>query len=70
MLRTNGEVFDIKDLINMAAARALCGAKLRIVRIIGGQDKVDPDGVLELREHASDVECGPGVADADSGEEG
>jgi len=69
VLRTNGEVFDIKDLINVAAARALCGAKLSIVRIIGGQDKVDLGGVLELREHVFDVESGPGVGDTNSGEE-
>ena len=69
---TDGEVFNIEDLVYMAAARALVGVKLGTVKIICGQDKVDPGGILELEKHVLDVECGPGVidGDSDSGEEG
>ena len=69
VLRTNGEVFDIKDLIDMARVRALGGAKLRVVKIVGGEDKVDPGGVLELKTHVFNMERGPWVSDPDSGEE-
>ena len=62
VLHNNGGLFDIKDLIDMATARALEGAKLGTVRIIGGDDKFDPGDALELMKHVLCVECGPGWA--------
>ena len=58
-LHTNREVFDIKDLINMVTTRAFRGSMLRIVRIVGGEGKLDPGDMLELRKHVLHVECGP-----------
>ena len=55
------KAFDIKSLANVARARKLGGAKLKTVRIVDRADGIDPGGVLKLREHVSDVECGPGV---------
>jgi len=68
VLRERTGVFDIKHLINMTTARALGGAGLMTIRLVGGQDKVDPDDMLELRRHVFDVEYSPGegVTDDDS----
>ena len=66
VLRTNSETFNIKDLIKMAAARALGGAKLRVVRIIVRQGELAPDDVLELRKHILDLEYVPGVDTVDN----
>jgi len=48
------EVIDIKRVIAMAEARALRGAKLKLVRIVG-RDKLGEIDVLELKKHASRV---------------
>lgn len=53
--------FDIESVIEMARARATRGAKLRIIRIVGGQNEVDLEAVLELRKHVLHVEYGPEV---------
>ena len=68
VLRTNSETFKIRDLVRMATARALSGAKLRTVKIIGGQGEPDPGGALELGKHVSHVEYVPvtGVVHDDS----
>ena len=52
--------FDISSVIEMAAARALRGKKLRTIRIIDGREGADLD-VSELRRHVWNVEYGPGV---------
>ena len=68
VLGPDGEGFDIKGVIEIAAARASRGAKLSTVRIIVGRGKLDPRGVLELRKHVSHVEHGPDVGDSDDGD--
>jgi hypothetical protein len=60
VLHNDGEIFDIKRVIGMAAARASKGAKLKSVRIFG-QDEFGWADVLELEKHVLHVECGPGV---------
>jgi len=50
----------ITGVIEMAAARALRGEKLRTVRIVGGRGMADLD-VSELRKHVWNVEFGSGV---------
>ena len=65
VLRTDGE-FDPKFVIGITAARAARGAKFGTVRIVGGQDRLDPGDVLELRKHISHVEYGPEAVDSDS----
>ena len=67
VLRTDGEEFDPKLVIGIAAVRVERGAKLGTVRIVGGQDRLDPGDVLELRKHVSHVEYGPEAVDSDSG---
>ena len=68
--RTDAEDIDIKSMTKIAAARALGGAKLRTVRIVGVTDKLNIGDVLDLRNHVSNVECGPvvDVAESDSDE--
>jgi hypothetical protein len=58
VLCADGEIFDIKRVIGMAAARASMGAKLESVRIVG-QDTFVRTDVLELKKHVLRVECGP-----------
>ena len=53
-----GREFNIGRVIAMAGARASRGMKLRTVRIIGGQNKVNLVAELELRKHVSHVENG------------
>ena len=65
---TNVEEFDIGSVTEIAAARALRGAKLRTIRIVGGRDKLDPRSVLELRKHVLQVEYDPEVGVVDDGE--
>jgi len=65
--RTDTEEIDVKSMIKIAAARASRGAKLRTIRIAGGEDKLNLGDVLELRKHVSNVECGPVVDVVDSG---
>jgi hypothetical protein len=60
VLRLDGETFDIKNVIEMAATRASRGAKLKSVRIVTHNESMQID-VLELRKHALHVECGPRV---------
>jgi len=66
--RTSSETFNIRDLITMAAARALGGVKLRTVRIIGGQGGLDPGSALELGKYVLHVEypSGNGAVNSDS----
>ena len=60
---TNGEGLDIRSVVDMAAARAARGAKLSTVRIVAGQEELDPRGVSELRKYVSHVEYGLDVGD-------
>ena len=60
VLRLSEETLDIKNVKEMAAARASRGAKLKSIRI-SSQDKSVQVDALELREHALHVECGPEV---------
>ena len=74
VLSTYGVKFDIGNVIGMAAARELRGAKLARVRILDRNGReLDPEGVLELERYVSHVECGPGVGvvndDGDSSDE-
>jgi hypothetical protein len=66
VLRLSGERLDIKNVIEMAAARASRGAKLKSVRIVSQDESVQIDA-LELRKHVSHVECSPGDGVADGG---
>ena len=54
-------MFDITSVIEMAAARASGGRKLRIIRIIDGREGAEGADldVSELRKHAWNVEYGP-----------
>ena len=72
VLRPDEEKFDLGSVIEMTAARALGGAKLRTVRIVDGQGNLDPGGVLELRKHVLHIEYGPlvGVVGGDDNSEG
>jgi hypothetical protein len=67
ILRQNRETLNIRSVTSVAAARASRGAKLGSVRIVTHDKSMQIDA-LELREHVSHVECGPGagVADDDS----
>ena len=56
ILESPDGVFDIKSVIKMAAARALRGKKLRMVRLIDKQGEPDPEVMLELKKHVSHVE--------------
>lgn len=52
------ERFDIKDVIGIAAARAIRGMKLKSVRIINSSRTTYPQvDVLELKKHVLNVEC-------------
>jgi len=54
------ETFDVTSMVEMAAARASGGMKLRTIRIIDGQGGAELD-VPELRKHVWNMEYGPGV---------
>ena len=60
VLHAQGDTFNIKNVIEMAAARASRGKKLGTIRIIDGRDEADMD-VSELKEHVRNVEYGPGA---------
>ena len=71
-----GETLDVKNIIEMAGARASRGAKLKSVRINGPYKFVRLD-VLELKKHVSLVDCSPEADgtcddsdDSDDSEEG
>ena len=64
VLRLKGKRLDIKRVIEMAAARASRGVKLKSVKIVGQDESMRIDA-LELRKHVSHVECGPGEGVAD-----
>jgi hypothetical protein len=61
VFRIDGETLGIKNIIDMAAARASRGAKLRTVGIVSGRDELDPVDVLELGKHVWGVEHDPRV---------
>ena len=56
VLRIHSETLKIKDVVEMAAARALRGAKLKSVRIVSS-DKVVQVDASELKKYVSHVEC-------------
>lgn len=58
---TNMESFNVRPVIEMAAARASRGAKLRTVRIIDRVNKLGWEDALELRKHVLHVEYGSDV---------
>ena len=66
VLRLDGETLNIRNVIEMAAARALRGAKLKSVRIVSPDESMQTDA-LELGKHALHVECGPQVGVANDG---
>jgi len=51
----------ITSVVEMAAARASRGEKLRTFRIVGGRDTTNVD-ISELRKHVWNVEFGPWVS--------
>ena len=51
--------FDMTSIVEVAAARASRGAKLKSVRIVS-RAKFEQNDVLELEKHVLNVECGPG----------
>ena len=59
VLCTDGEIFNITSVVEMAAARASRGAKLRTIRIFDGKGEAGRD-LSELRKYVWNVECGPG----------
>ena len=72
VLRTDREEFDIRSVVEMAAVRASRGAKLRTIKIVGRQDKLNLGDLFELRKHVSHVEFDPEVdvaSDSDDSDE-
>jgi len=59
------EVFYMKNLIEMAEARASRGKKLKIIKIVYKWIDSDPEDVLELRKHVEHVEYDPRVDTVD-----
>ena len=57
----------IKSMIEMVAARASRGSRLRTVRITEGQGGLGPGDLLELRKHVVHVEYTPGAHQVDYG---
>jgi len=55
------EGFDIGSVTEMARARASSGAKLKVIRIVGGQNEFGLGAMLELRKHVSSVEYDPEI---------
>jgi len=68
VLRYDGDVFDMENVIGMAEARASRGKELETVRIVDGGNELDPKDVLELRRHVGHVEYSP--RSMNDGEEG
>ena len=66
VLRTATEAIDFKSLTEIAAARALRGARLRTVRIVGGRDEPNLGSMAELGKHVLNVEHEPLVDAVDS----
>jgi hypothetical protein len=66
VLRRHGETLDIKDVIEMAAARASKGAKLKSIRIVGHDESTQIDA-SKLRKHTLHVECDHEVNTDDNG---
>jgi hypothetical protein len=64
ILRKNRETLNIRSVTGVAAARASRGAKLGSVRIVTHDKSMQIDA-LELKEHVSHVECGPGAGVTD-----
>jgi hypothetical protein len=56
----DNEMLDMKSVIGTVAARALKGAKLKSVKIIG-QDQPERAEALELEKHVLHVECGDDI---------
>jgi hypothetical protein len=71
MPRIEEETLNMENIIEMAAARASRGVKLKSVRIVNHDESVQIDA-SELMEHVLRVECGPEVdaADEDSDSSG
>jgi hypothetical protein len=65
-LRCDGETLNIKNVAEMAAARASKGAKLKSVRIFGHDESMQIDA-SKLRKHTLRVECDPEVNGIDGG---
>ena len=61
----NTEGFDIGSVTRIVAARALRGAKLGTIRIVGGPSRFKPKDLLELRKYVSHLEYDPEVDVAD-----
>jgi len=59
------EVFYMKNLIEMAEARASRGKKLKTIKIVYKWIDSDPEDVLELRKHVKHVEYDPRVDTVD-----
>jgi hypothetical protein len=67
----NGGSLDMRAVIEVAAARASRGAKLKSVKIqVIGQDKFARVDLLELKKHVFDVECSPEVDGTDGDGDG
>jgi len=60
VLRPHEKMSHITSVIEMAAARAPRGEKLKTLRIVGGRDTINVD-VSELREHVWNVGYRPDV---------
>ena len=59
--RVDAEEISIWRVTRIVAVRLLRRARLRTVRVVGGQGRVDPVGVLELRKHVLYAEYDPEV---------
>ena len=53
--------FNIGSVTEMARVRASSGAKLKVIRLVGGHNVFGPGALLELRKHVSRVEYDPEV---------
>jgi len=65
VLRNEGKVFDMEDVIGMAEARASRGRELKTVRIVDGWNKLRQKDVVELRRHVGHVEYSLRVGQVD-----
>ena len=68
VLRLDREALDIDGIVEMAAARASRGAKLKSVRIVSHDEAMRTDA-LELKKHVSRVKYGPNAGGADDDSE-
>jgi hypothetical protein len=55
----NDDTVDMRSIIEVVAARASGGAKLKSIRIVGDIDKLVRTDVLELKKHVTHVEFDP-----------